>query len=115
NLRNSVTISAQPIPSTKPDSNPVLVTGVAIWPDVFDAAPSMTSLMIFVSGLSNGWSADDQGQVRRKTLQLNFRRYTDGRQVDAESIKFIPPHEWVYRATSVQAPAVRPAPATTDK
>jgi hypothetical protein len=110
NLRNSVTIAAQPIPATKPDSNPVLVTGVAIWPDVFDAAPSMTSFSIFVSGLSNGWSADDQGQVRRKTLQLNFRRYTDARHLDATGIQFVPPHEWVYRATSVRAPALRPAP-----
>lgn len=114
NLRNSVTIAAQPIPVTKPDSNPVLVTGVAIWPDVFDAAPSMTSFSIFVSGLSNGWSADDQGQVRRKTLQLNFRRYTDARHVDGTAIQFVQPHEWIYRATSVQAPALRPA-APTDK
>jgi len=110
NLRNSVTIAAQPVPATKPDSNPVLVTGVAIWPDVFDAAPSMTSFSIFVSGLSNGWSADDQGQVRRKTLQLNFRRYTDARHQDGTAIQFVPPHEWIYRATSVQAPALRPAP-----
>lgn len=112
NLRNSVTIAAQPVPATKPDSNPVLVTGVAIWPDVFDAAPSMTSFSIFVSGLSNGWSADDQGQVRRKTLQLNFRRYTDARHVDGTAIQFVAPHEWVYRATSVRAPALRSAPAT---
>ena len=111
NIRNSVTIGQQPIPVTKPDSNPVLVTGVAIFPDVFDAAPTMTSFSIFVSGLSNGWSADDQGQVRRKTLQLNFRRYTDARHQNAEAIRYMPPHEWIYRATSVKMPPGKPAVA----
>ena len=111
NIRNSVTIAAQPVPATKPDSNPIQVTGVALWPDVFDAAPNMTSFSIFVSGLSNGWSVDDQGQVRRKTLQLNFRRNTDARHVDGESIRFVPPHEWVYRSTSVKAPTIKQAAA----
>jgi hypothetical protein len=110
NIRNSVTIAAQPIPATKPDSNPALITGVAIWPDVFDKVPSTTGFSVFVSGLSNGWSADDQGQVRRKTLQLNFRRYTDARHQDSDSIRFVTPHEWIYRSTPVRAPAVKPAP-----
>jgi hypothetical protein len=107
NIRNSVTIGLQPIPVTKPDSNPAVVTGVAIWPDVLEKMPEVTSFSIFVSGLSNGWSADDQGQVRRKTLQLNFRRYTDARHLDSASIRFIGPHEWIYRATGVKAPALK--------
>jgi len=71
----------------------------------------MTSFSVFASGLSNGWSSDDPGQVRRKTLQLNFRRYTDARHQDAEAIRFVPPHEWIYRATSVKAPPIKAAPA----
>lgn len=115
NIKNSVTIAAQPIPATKPDSNPVQVTGVAIWPDVFDKAPSLTSMTVFVSGLSNGWSVDDQGQVRRKTLQLNFRRFTDAQHLDGESIRFMTPAEWIYRSTSVKAPTLKPAAPPMDK
>jgi hypothetical protein len=96
-IKNSVTIQARPIPITKPDSAPRAITGVAIWDDVFAGQPDTTRFSVFVSGLSNGWSKDDQGTVRRKTLQLNFKRLSDRTHLDAE-VKFLPPEEWIYRA-----------------
>lgn len=103
-IKNSVTIQTRPIPITKPDSGPRAVTGVAIWDDVFAGQPDTTRFSVFVSGLSNGWSKDDQGTVRRKTLQLNFKRLSDRNHLDAE-VKFLPPEEWIYRAMT---PAKKP-------
>lgn len=102
NIRNSVTIAENPIPITKADSAPRAVTGVAIWDDIFAKEPDTTRFSIFVSGLSNGWSKDDQGIVRRKTLQLNFRRLSDRAHLDTE-VKFVPPSEWIYRASPIKA------------
>lgn len=96
-IKNSVTIQTQPIPITKADAAARAVTGVAIWDDVFVGQPDTTHFSIFVSGLSNGWSKDDKGTVRRKTLQLNFKRLSDRTHLDAE-VKFLPPEEWIYRA-----------------
>jgi hypothetical protein len=109
-LKNSVTIGREPIPVSKPDAAPRPVYGVAIWPDVAKRAADTTRFSIFVSGLSNGWTVDDAGMVRRKTLQLNFRRLTDAAHQDSSDIQFVPPIEWVYRSTSVKAPA-KPQPA----
>ena len=103
-IKNSVTIQTRPIPVTKPDSSPRAVTGVAIWDDVFAGQPDTTRFSIFVSGLSNGWSKDDKGTIRRKTLQLNFKRLSDRTHLDAE-VKFLSPEEWIYRAmTPVKKP-----------
>jgi hypothetical protein len=109
-IKNSVTIAAQPIPPTKPDSNPVYVTGVAIFPDVVERVPDLASFSIFVSGLSNGWSVDPNGMIRRKTLQLNFLRRADARIQDARAIKY-EGQAWVYRSTGVKAPETKPAGA----
>ena len=99
-----MTIQSRPIPITKPDSGKRAVTGVAIWDDVFAGHPDTTRFSVFVSGLSNGWSKDDKGTVRRKTLQLNFKRLSDRNYLDAE-VKFMPPEEWIYRAmTPVKKP-----------
>jgi len=111
-LKNSVTIASQPIPVTKPDSAPRAVTGVAMWDDIFSSEPDTTRFSIFVSGLSNGWSKDDpkegkEGVVRRKTLQLNFKRLSDRNHIDTE-VKFLSPEEWIYRAMASQ-------PAAKDK
>ena len=103
-------IAAKPIPVTKPDSNPVAVTGVAIFPDVVEKAADTTRFSVFVSGLSNGWAEDKDHQLRRKTLQLNFRRFADARIQDNRAFRFEPPHEWIYRSTSVPAPALKEAP-----
>lgn len=101
-IKNSVTIAAHPIPVSKPDAAPRTVTGVAIWDDIFGKEPDTTRFSIFVSGLSNGYSKTDgkdgkEDVVRRKTLQLNFKRLSDRAHLDTE-VKFIPPSEWIYRA-----------------
>lgn len=102
-MKNSVTIAKMPIPITKPESAPRAITGVAIWDDIFQEQPDTSRFSIYVSGLSNGWSKDDNGTVRRKTLQLNFRRLSDRFHLDAE-VKFVSPSEWVYRATPFKLP-----------
>ena len=113
-IKNSVTIASKPIPPSKPNAAPQAVTGVAIWDDI---DPEANRFSIFVSGLSNGWSLaeippDNKQIVRRKTLQLNFKRVGD--RYNAGEIRFVPPIEWVYRATHVSvppelAPVTRPA------
>jgi hypothetical protein len=98
-LKNSVTIGSDPIPPSNPDSAPKKVTGVAIWDGV---DPDTTSFSVFVSGLSNGWSVDDNGVVRRKTLQLNFQRTGSRYVMRSEDIKFVPPAAWIYRNTDIK-------------
>ena len=111
-IKNSVMIASKPIPVSKPGL-PRPVTGVAIWDDV---NPDSNRYSIFVGGLSNGWSlaedpADPKKQVvRRKTLQLNFRRVGDRYNQTSDEIKFVPPAEWIYRATNVRIPGIN-APA----
>jgi hypothetical protein len=106
-VKNSVTIAAEPIPPTRPDANPLAITGVAIFPDVVDRAGDTTRFSIFVSGLSNGWSVDKDNTLRRKTLQLNFRRFADARIQDNRAFQFVAPPEWIYRSTSVPAPEIK--------
>jgi hypothetical protein len=109
-IKNSVTIATQPIPVSKPDAAPRPVTGVAMWDDVFGELPDTTRFSIFVSGLSNGWSKDDKDVVRRKTLQLNFKRLSDRSHLDTE-VKFLAPAEWIYRALPPAKPAADKEPA----
>jgi hypothetical protein len=107
-IKNTTTIAAKPIPPSKQDANPIYVTGVAVFPDVFEKVPDVTGFSIFVTGLSNGWKDDPQTHdVRRKTLQLNFRRYADARVQTSDSIKFQPPQVWIYRSTGVKAPQIK--------
>jgi hypothetical protein len=120
--KNSVTIANTPIPPSKPDAYPIAVTGVAVWdgtasdlkkrdPKKKDLADS-NRYSIFVSGLSNGWvitdppadKKDELPVVRRKTLQLNFKRQGDRFLMDSRDISFAPPAEWVYRASSLKVP-----------
>jgi hypothetical protein len=100
-IKNTVTIR-QPLSPSKKDAVPHAVTGVAIWDDATKEQNlrDTTRFSIFVSGLSNGWSVDDNGKVRRKTLQLNFRRLGGRYYQDAREIQFVSPEEWVYRAVS---------------
>jgi hypothetical protein len=122
-ILNSVTISATPIQATKPDSAPLVTTGIAIWPDVEEKAPGITRFSIFVGGFSDGWSlrtVDGKQVIERKTLQLNFQRLTDTRRTDAQDIKFLDPPQWIYRVNFADpivlgpAPAPPPAPAKQD-
>jgi hypothetical protein len=118
--KNSVTIGETPIQPSKPDAYPIAVTGVAIWDgtpaDGSKRDPKKKDLSdsrrysIFVSGLSNGWVITDPAKkgdnpvVRRKTLQLNFKRVGDRFLMDSRDISFIPPAEWMYRASSIKVP-----------
>jgi hypothetical protein len=118
NLQNSVTIASKSIPPSKPDAAPKAVNGVAIWDDLNLEANRFS---IFVSGLSNGWSLaeippDNRQIVKKKTLQLNFKRLGDQYYIHNGEIRFVAPEEWVYRATSVTLPAVKSAaePAKQD-
>jgi hypothetical protein len=108
-IKNSVTIAAEPIPPSRPNASPRTVTGVAIWDDV---DPDANYYSIFVAGLSNGWAVTDgpgnKQVVRRKTLQLNFKRTGDRYYQRSEEIRFVPPAQWIYRGSQVTVP---PPPA----
>jgi hypothetical protein len=117
-IKNSVTISNDPIPVSRPDAIPRAVTGVAIWDDVH---PDANRYSIFVSGLSNGWSVTDpippetKPVVRRKTLQLNFRRLGDRYQMKSEEIRFVPPAQWIYRGSQLEVKGLPQAPQPPPK
>jgi hypothetical protein len=96
---------SEPIPPSKPNAFPRAVTGVATW---YDVNPDSNNFSIFVSGLSNGWSEDDNKVVRRKTLQLKFRRVGDRYLMDSREIRFVPPETWVYRATAFSTAVEEP-------
>jgi hypothetical protein len=103
------------------------VTGVAIWDGTSadekdgqrkgkDLSDS-TRFTIFVSGLSNGWvqvdpvvkdGKDAAPIIRRKTLQLNFKRIGERRSLDSRDIQFVPPAVWVYRASQLRVPQAAP-------
>jgi hypothetical protein len=133
-IKNTVTIMANPIPvSLAPDKAfPKAVTGVAIWdgtsadpkgrdPKKRDLSDSQR-FSVFVTGLSNGSvqvdpliaGKNDQPVIRRKTLQLNFKRVGDRFNFDSRDITFEAPAEWIYRASQlpklelpVQPPAAK--------
>ena len=105
NIKNSVTIAAEPIAAMKENSIPRPVTGVATWvvgDKDGEVSPDCNRFSIFVSGLSNGWNVDDNHVVRRKTLQLNFKRLGDRFYQDSRDIRFIAPPIWTYRATDIK-------------
>jgi hypothetical protein len=113
-IKNSVTIAAEPIPPSRPNAAPRVVTGVAIWDDV---DPDSNRYSIFVAGLSNGWARTDpippakEQVIRRKTLQLNFKRLGDRYYQRSEEIRFVPPAQWIYRGSQVTMPGLPGKPA----
>jgi hypothetical protein len=118
-IKNSVTISAEPIPPSRKNADPRAVTGVAIWDDV---DPEANRYSIFVSGLSNGWAVTDDPEkpgvktiVRRKTLQLNFKRLGDRYLQKSEEIHFVPPAQWIYRGSPLAIPGPPPTPTDGGK
>jgi hypothetical protein len=133
NIKNSVTISKLPIPVSPPVDKgfPRAVTGVAIW----DAAPAdpkkrpagtkdlsdTTRFSIFVRGLSNGFRTLDPIAPglppinRYKTLQINFKRVGDRFSVDSRDIVFVPPAEWIYRASGRKIDDDKKGPEKKDK
>jgi hypothetical protein len=123
-IKNSVTISSNPIPPTLPKADPKPVTGVAIWIDDNEIGPDddaatkekkkklpklaeSNHYSIFVAGLSNGWSLSDpvgdekDPVVRRKTLQLTFNRVGDQYYMKSDEIRF-KSSEWIYRASKLK-------------
>jgi hypothetical protein len=106
-IKNSVTISADPVPPSKKDGPARALTGVAIWDDKDIAESNRYS--IFVSGLSNGVAQTDALEpggktvTRRKTLRLDFKRIGDQYYQDAREIHFMPPATWIYRAANLKA------------
>jgi hypothetical protein len=87
-LNTSVTIAADPIPPSKADA-PKAVAGAAMWDDV---DPDLEKCSVYVYGLSNGWSTKG-GQVRRKTLELNFKRAEGARDGRME---LVGEPRWLY-------------------
>lgn len=106
-IKNSVTIAAEPIPPSKPNA-PRPVTGVAIWDDV---DPDANIYSIFIAGLSNGWAITDpippstKPVIRRKTLELDFKRLGDRYFQKSEEIRFVR-SEWIYRGSSIEVPGL---------
>ena len=115
-IKNSVTIAVEPIPPSKPNA-PRPVTGVAIWDDV---DPDANVYSIFVSGLSNGWAVTDpippstKPVVRRKTLQLDFKRLGDRYLHRSDEVRFLR-SEWIYRGSQIEVPGLPSAAAAPGK
>jgi hypothetical protein len=126
-IKNSVTIAAEPIPASLSRDTPRPVTGVAIWVDPNEPAPTddaatvkrkaalpkladSNRYSIFIAGLSNGWAVTDaippstKPVVRRKTLQLSFKRLGDKFLMKSEAIRFQPPAQWIYRGSALDVP-----------
>src|SRR5215213_8478912 len=124
NIKNSVTITADQIPVSQPDSYPRAITGVAIWtgvddpiPGVKEQPPKTNKFSIFVAGLSNGYTEerpiDRPGVkiIKRKTLQLDFERLGAGDPADPSGIRWTGNATWMYRAsTEPLKTAAAPAP-----
>ena len=113
-LQTSISISKRPIPPSKPDAIPKMVSGVAVWTDMAERAPRTNRFSIYISGLSNGLSAEQQKDgkllIRRKTLQINFIRPTDDARPEITDIKPDeangPAEKWIYRTSSLVTPAL---------
>jgi hypothetical protein len=111
-IKNSVTISQAPLPVNKEFDDqgrriafPKLTTGVAIWDNV---PPASTSFSIYVYGLSDGIARVDTGPgqpptIRRKTLQLRFKRLGDDKNHNSNQIRYLG-FEWVYATAELPPP-----------
>jgi hypothetical protein len=124
NIQTTISISKRPIPPSKPDAIPRVVTGVAVWTDMAEKTPRTNRFSVYVTGLSNGLATEElrtgEKLIKRKTLQINFirptddtrSRITDIRPDDANG----PAEQWIYRTTSVAktfggaAPKLPPLP-----
>lgn len=123
-IKNSVTISKDVIPESKEFDDrgqriayPKLVTGVATWANI---NPKSTQFSIFVYGLSDGYTIvdgpDGKPIVRRKALQLKFKRLGDEFTQKSGQIKYMG-HEWVYGTIDMPVPVLgdKPPLPKTDK
>lgn len=112
NLQTTISISKRPVPLSKEDAIPRMVSGVAVWTDVADRAPRTNKFSVYIAGLSNGLateqSADGELLIKRKTLQINFVRPTDDNRPEVHDIRPDeangPAASWIYRTTSKVKP-----------
>lgn len=117
-LQSSIAISKRPIPPSKPDAIPRVVTGAAVWTDMAEKAPKTNKFSVYVVGLSNGQATEElrtgEKLIKRKTLQINFIRPTDDNRPLATDIRPDdangPAEQWIYRTTSVAKAIGGPAP-----
>lgn len=118
NLQSTITISKRPIPPSKPDAIPRMVSGLAIWTDMADVAPKTNKFSVYISGLSNGLATEElrtgEKLIKRKTLQINFVRPTDDNKPLITDIRpddaTGPAEQWIYRTTSVAKAVGQPMP-----
>ncbi len=86
-LYNSVEITRIAVPAST-DENAAGVWGIATWVDV---DPKLDFVSISVSGLSNAFQQDGEGNdapYRRKALKLNFYRPGDAANMTADTVRF---------------------------
>lgn len=123
-LKTTIEISKRPIPSSKPDAIPRVVSGVAIWTDMGDKAPKTNKFTVYISGLSNGLATEElrgtgEKVIKRKTLQINFIRPTDDNRPQVIDIRPDdsngPAESWIYRSTSKVQAIGAPAPKAPPK
>jgi hypothetical protein len=108
-LLSTIAISKRPIPPSKPDAIPRVVTGAAIWTDMAEKAPKTNKFSVYIVGLSNGLATEElrtgEKLIKRKTLQINFTRPTDDNRPQVTDIRpddaIGPAEQWIYRTTSV--------------
>ena len=108
-LLSTISISKHPIPPSKPEAIPRVVTGAAVWTDMAEKAPKTNKFSVYVVGLSNGQATEElrtgEKLIKRKTLQINFIRPTDDNKPIVTDIRPDdtngPAEQWIYRTTSV--------------
>ena len=120
NLLTTIEISRKPIPASKPDAFPRLVSGLAVWTDMAEKAPKTNKFSVYVVGLSNGVAVEQKllpnnqvlTLIKKKTLRIDFIRPTDDIKqqiIDIQPDDSAGPAEnWVYRTATKLEP--KPAP-----
>jgi RNA polymerase sigma factor (sigma-70 family) len=88
-LKNSVTIASQPIPSAKQGGDQG-IAGIAIWEELDKDAKNFT---LVVAGLSNEQRVE-KGSILRKVLQLRFERTQN-------ELQLVGSPEWVDRVSKM--------------
>jgi hypothetical protein len=105
-IQTTIDISRRPIPVTRPDSVPKLVSGVAVWTDMAEKAKGTNRFSIFIIGLSNSLVTEEEKDgrkfIKEKVLRLDFLRPTDDTNPNPTDIKLDftnnnQPETWFYR------------------
>jgi len=118
NLLTTIEISRRPVPPSKPDAFPRMVSGLAIWTDMGEKAPKTNSFAVYVTGLSNGVAVEQVKPpqpadpvvtlIKRKALRLDFVRPTDDTRPEVTDIRPDdangPSETWVYRVSTQLKP-----------